>query len=160
TFTEAAMISGMALGSKGGRMAALGISMGVFENAGWLDLYISDYQDMPDRVWANDGKGFLEEASYEAAVGQRTKNVLSFGGGFFDFDNDGWLDLFIANGHVYPEIELASSVRYKQINQLFRNNGGGKFVEVTKASGNGFATPYAGRGAAFADFDNDGNVDV
>src|SRR5262249_56092931 len=66
----------------------------------------------------------------------------------------------LASGNVYPDSELGSHVRYKPINQLFRNNGAGKFVEVTKASGNGFATPYAGRGAAFADFDNDGNVDV
>ncbi|HEU0178096.1 MAG TPA: CRTAC1 family protein [Blastocatellia bacterium] len=160
TFTEAAMITGMALGSNGETMAAMCLSMGDYDNDGRLDLYISDYQDAPDRVWRNDGKGFLEEVSNEVGVGPATKNVLSFGGGFFDFDNDGWLDLFIANGHVYPEIELASPVRYKQINQLFRNNGAGKFVEVTKISGDGFATPHAGRGAAFADFDNDGNLDV
>jgi hypothetical protein len=160
TFTESAMITGMALGSNGETMAAMCLSMGDYDNDGRLDLYISDYQDAPDRVWRNDGKGFLEEVSNEVGVGPATKNVLSFGGGFFDFDNDGWLDLFIANGHVYPEIELASPVRYTQINQLFRNNGAGKFVEVTKISGDGFATPHAGRGAAFADFDNDGNLDV
>ncbi len=90
-----------------------------------------------------------------------TYNVLSFGGGFFDYDNDGWLDLFIANGHVYPEVEQsAQKAAYKQINSLFHNDGKGKFVEVTKSSGDGFQTPYVGRGAAFADFDNDGNVDV
>ncbi len=90
-----------------------------------------------------------------------TKNVLSFGGGFLDYDNDGWLDLFIANGHVYEEVERVSpESHYKQINSLFHNDTHGKFVEVTKSSGDGFATPYAGRGAAFADFDNDGNVDI
>jgi hypothetical protein len=87
--------------------------------------------------------------------------VLSFGGGFFDYDNDGWLDLFVANGHVYPEVEQVSpDVHFKQINSLFHNEGNGKFVETTKTAGSGFETPYAGRGVAFADFDNDGFVDV
>jgi len=90
-----------------------------------------------------------------------TRNVLSFGGGFFDFDNDGWLDLFIANGHVYEEVErVTPEIHYKQINSLFHNDGRGRFVEVTRAAGDGFAKPYAGRGAAFADFDNDGNMDI
>jgi hypothetical protein len=84
--------------------------------------------------------------------------VLSFGGGFFDYDN-GWLDLFIANGHVYPEVEqVTPEVHYKQLNSLFHNEG--KFVDVTKQSGSGFTVPRAGRGVAFADFDNDGFVDV
>ena len=87
--------------------------------------------------------------------------MLSFGGGFFDFDNDGWLDLFIANGHVYPEVEQSSQkTAYKQINSLFHNQGKGKFVEVTTSAGDGFQTPYVGRGVAFADFDNDGYMDL
>jgi hypothetical protein len=87
--------------------------------------------------------------------------VLSFGGGFFDYDNDGWLDLFIANGHVYPEVEQASpDVHFKQLNSLFHNEGGGKFIETTKSAGPGFQTPYVGRGVAFADFDNSGRLDA
>jgi enediyne biosynthesis protein E4 len=90
-----------------------------------------------------------------------TQNVLSFGGGFFDYDNDGRLDLFIANGHVYPEVEQsAQKTAYKQINSLFHNDGKGRFVEVGSTSGDGFQTPYVGRGVAFADFDNDGFVDL
>jgi hypothetical protein len=87
--------------------------------------------------------------------------VLGFGGGFFDYDNDGWLDLFVANGHVYPEVEQTSpDVKFKQINSLFHNEGKGKFVETTKQAGSGFETPYVGRGVAFADFNNDGFIDV
>jgi len=87
--------------------------------------------------------------------------VLSFGGGFFDYDNDGWLDIFIANGSVYPEINRVSpDLHYKQINSLFHNDRNGRFTELGAASGDGFATPYAGRGVAFADFDNDGSMDV
>src|SRR5206468_12644829 len=90
-----------------------------------------------------------------------TADVLSFGGGFFDYDNDGWLDLFIANGHVFPEIEGSSlGIHYKQINSLFHNDGKGHFVESTSQAGDGFQTAYVGRGVAFADLDNDGFVDV
>ncbi|MCI0337425.1 MAG: CRTAC1 family protein [Acidobacteria bacterium] len=161
TFTDVAMTTGVALTADGLTMAAMCISHGDYDNNGSLDLYISDFQDVPNRVFRNDGKGFYDEVSDDVGIAEPTKGVLSFGGGFFDYDNDGWLDLFIANGHVYPEVEQATpSVHYKQINQLFRNNSKGKFIEVTKVAGDGFTTPYAGRGAAFADFNNDGNIDL
>src|SRR5262245_38852705 len=161
TFTDVAMTSGVALTADALTMAAMCISHGDYDNDGNLDLSISDFQDVPNRVFRNDGKGFYDEVSDEVGIAALTKSVLSFGGGFFDYDNDGWLDLFIANGHVYSEVEQATpGVRYKQINQLFHNNGAGKFLEVTKAAGNAFQAPYAARGAAFADFNNDGNMDL
>jgi hypothetical protein len=161
TFANVALHAGMALTPDGLEMAAMCISLADYDNDGLLDLYISDFQDVPDRVWHNEGKGLFEDVSDWVGIAEPTRQVLSFGGGFFDFDNDGWQDLFIANGHVYPEVERVSTeVRYKQINSLFRNDTKGKFIEVTKDSGLGFATPYAGRGAAFADFDNDGNLDI
>jgi hypothetical protein len=99
--------------------------------------------------------------SDEAGITRHTRDVLSFGGGFFDYDNDGLLDIFIANGHVYPEVEQATpGTRYRQLNSLFHNEGSGRFVEVSKSSGAGFDTPYVGRGVAFADLDNDGFLDV
>jgi hypothetical protein len=161
TFKEIGLVSGMALTGRGVTMAAMCISLGDFDNDGWLDLYISDFQRSSDHLWKNDGKGFFDEVSDQAGITRATRDVLSFGGGFFDYDNDGWLDLFIANGHVYPEIEQASpDISYKQINSLFHNERNGKFLDVTKSSGDGFRTPYVGRGVAFADFDNDGFVDV
>jgi hypothetical protein len=161
TFTEVGLLAGMALTGRGKTMAAMCMSLGDYDNDGRLDLYISDFQKSSDHVWHNDGKGSFEEVSDQVGITIPTYNVLSFGGGFFDYDNDGWLDLLIANGHVYPEVEQsAQKAAYKQINSLFHNDGKGKFVEVTKSSGDGFQTPYVGRGAAFADFDNDGNVDV
>jgi hypothetical protein len=151
----------MALAGQGQTMAAMCISLGDFDNDGNLDLYISDFQKSSDHLWHNDGKGFFDEVSDAAGITIPTREVLSFGGGFFDYDNDGWLDIFIANGHVYPEVERANpEVRYKQINTLLNNQHNGKFLEITKQAGPGFATPYAGRGVAFADFDNDGFVDV
>jgi hypothetical protein len=161
TFTDVAMTAGIALTAEAMTMAAMCISHGDYDNNGTLDLYISDFQAVPNRVFRNDDKGFYDEVSSEVGIADLTRQVLSFGGGFFDYDNDGWLDLFIANGHVYPEVEQATpGVRYKQINQLFRNDGKGKFIEMTKAAGNGFSTAYAARGAAFADFNNDGNLDI
>jgi hypothetical protein len=161
TFKEIAVPSGMAYSAGGGLMAAMCISLGDYDNDGWLDLYISDFQGSSDHLWHNDGKGNFDEVSDEAGITVPTRHVLSFGGGFFDYDNDGWLDLFIANGHVYPEIEVASpGTPYKQINSLFHNVGNGKFVETTVTTGTGAQAPHAGRGAAFADFDNDGFVDV
>jgi hypothetical protein len=161
TFKEIAVPSGMALTGDGGTMAAMCISLGDYDNDGFLDLYISDFQLASDHVWHNDGKGFFEESSEMLGITAPTKHVLSFGGGFFDMDNDGWLDLFIANGHVYEGVEkVFPDTTYKQINSLFHNNAAGKFIDVTRQAGNGFAVPYAGRGAAFADFDNNGNMDV
>jgi hypothetical protein len=161
TFKEIGLSAGMAVTSRGTVMAAMCISLDDYDNDGQLDLYISDFQRSSDHLWHNDGKGFFDEVSDEAGITRPTRDVLSFGGGFFDYDNDGWLDIFIANGHVYPEVEQATpGTHYRQINSLFHNEGNGKFVEVSKSSGTGFETPYVGRGAAFADFDNDGFMDI
>jgi hypothetical protein len=161
TFKEIAAPSGMAFSAGGSLMAAMCISFGDYDNDGELDLYISDFQGSSDHLWHNDGKGNFDEVSDEAGITGPTHNVLSFGGGFIDYDNDGWLDLFIANGHVYPEIEQASpGTRYKQLNSVFHNEGRGKFVQTSKETGVADQTPHAARGVAFADFDNDGFVDI
>lgn len=161
TFEEIGALSGMAFRAQGGVMAAMCISLGDFNNDGRLDLYISDFQLASDHIWMNDGKGFFDEVSDQSGITSATHDVLSFGGGFFDYDNDGWLDLFIANGHVYPEVEQTTpGTHYKQLNSLFHNEHNSKFVDVSKSSGNGFDVPYAARGVAFGDFDNDGFVDV
>jgi enediyne biosynthesis protein E4 len=160
-FREIAAPSGMAFSASGSLMAAMCISLGDYDNDGWLDLYISDFQGSSDHLWHNDGKGNFDEVSDEAGITGPTHNVLSFGGGFIDYDNDGWVDLLIANGHVYPEIEQASpGTRYKQMNSVFHNEGRGKFIETSKETGVADQKPHAGRGVAFADFDNDGFVDV
>ena len=161
TFKEIGLVSGMALNAQGRVMAAMCISLGDYDNDGRLDLYISDFQRSSDHLWHNEGKGFFDEVSDQAGITRPTRDVLSFGGGFFDYDNDGWLDIFIANGHVYPEVEQAApGTHYRQVNSLFHNEGNGKFTEVGKLAGAGFETPYVGRGVAFVDFDNDGFMDV
>jgi hypothetical protein len=161
SFKEIAVPSGMAYSASGGLMAAMCIALGDYDNDGQLDLYISDFQGSSDHLWHNDGKGNFDEVSDEAGITAPTHNVLSFGGGFVDSDNDGWLDLFIANGHVYPEVEQASpGTHYKQLNSLFHNDGSGKFVDVSSQTGITNQAPHAARGAAFADFDNDGFIDI
>jgi enediyne biosynthesis protein E4 len=161
TFTEVGLPAGMAVAGQGQIMAAMCISLGDYDNDGWLDLYISDFQKSSDHVWRNSGQGYFDEVSGPAGITVPTREVLSFGGGFFDYDNDGWLDIFIANGHVYPEVEQVSpETHYKQTNTLFHNDGKGKFAEVSKQAGSGFQKPYVGRGVAFADFDNDGFMDL
>jgi enediyne biosynthesis protein E4 len=159
-FQETAETAGMAYNSHGQTMASMCISLGDFDNDGWLDLYISDFQKNSDHVWHNSGKGYFDEVSDEAGVTQPTREVLSFGGGFFDYDNDGWLDIFIGNGHVYPEIEQISTALYKQHNTLFHNDRQGKFSEASAQGGLSALPRRAARGVAFADFDNDGYVDV
>jgi hypothetical protein len=151
----------MAYSSGGRLMAAMCISLGDYDNDGWLDLYVSDFQGSSDHAWHNDQQGNFDEASDALGITGPTHNVLSFGGGFFDYDNDGWLDLFIANGHVYPEIEQASpGTHYKQVNSLFHNEGGRRFLETETLADIAELPPRVGRGVAFADFDNDGFVDV
>ncbi len=161
TFKEAAFQAGIALMADGAAMAAMCISFGDYDNDRRLDLYVSDFQDVPDHVWRNEGKGFFDEVTGRLGIAAATKKVLSFGGGFLDYDNDGWLDLFIANGHVYQGVEKTRpNVTYRQINSLFHNERNGKFYEATAVAGDGFSIPHLGRGAAFADFDNDGNLDI
>ena len=161
TFTNIATTSGMAFTEEGNAMAGMCVSLGDYDNDGNLDLFITDFQMMSDHLWHNNGRGYFDEVGDRAGITGPTRQVLSFGGGFFDYDNDGWLDLFIANGSVYPEIEkVTADIHYKQINSLFHNGGKGKFAEVSKRSGSGFAQPHAGRGVAFADFDNDGRMDL
>ena len=161
TFKESAFHAGIALMADGAAMAAMCISFGDYDNDGQMDLYVSDFQDVSDHVWRNLGNGFFEEVTDRLAIAAPTRKVLSFGGGFFDYDNDGWVDLFIANGHVYEGVEKTRrGVTYRQINSLFHNEANGKFSEATSAAGEAFTVPRLGRGAAFADLDNDGSVDV
>jgi enediyne biosynthesis protein E4 len=160
-FTETAASADMAYNQDGKEMAAMCVSLGDYDNDGWLDLYISDFQAVGDHLWRNDHRGHMHEVTGQAGIFLPTLNVLSFGGGFLDYDNDGWLDLFIANGHVYPEVEsFPVHQHYRQLNSLFHNSGANKFDETTEAAGIAALPPRVGRGVAFADFDNDGSVDI
>jgi hypothetical protein len=159
-FVEQGLPAGMAVAGQGQIMAAMCIRWVSTTQRRLADLYISDSRNFRS-PWHNSGKEYFDEVSGPAGITVPTREVLSFGGGFFDYDNDGWLDIFIANGHVYPEVEqVTPDIHYKQTNTLFHNEGNGKFREVSKQAGSGFQKPYVGRGVAFADFDNDGFMDL
>jgi hypothetical protein len=165
TFTNVAANVGVAFASDGATMAAMGIDWGDYDNDGWLDAFIADFQNRPNHLWRNDRNGFFTEVSTPAGVANPSIHFLGFGAFFFDYDNDAWQDVFVCNGHVYPEIDqLRTDERYKQLNQLFRNVGdeksSRKFVEVTQQAGDAFRVKLSSRGASVGDYDNDGDLDV
>jgi hypothetical protein len=161
TFKNLAQLAGVAEAEGGALMAGMCVSLGDYDNDGWLDLYVSDWQGSSDHLWKNDGKRGFDEVSQSLGITRSTLENLSFGGGFFDYDNDGWLDLFIANGHVFPGIERAlPHVHYKQINSLLHNEAGARFTSKGPLQGSDWQIPRSGRGAAFADFSNRGDLDI
>lgn len=162
TFTNQATLAGIAFGQDGATMAAMGIDLGDFLNEGRPGFFVADFSKRPDHLWRNLGANTFLEVSAPSRVGDLGFPYLGFGAGFLDYDNDGWLDIFIANGHVYPEIDTdgAGDERYQQRNQLFHNQRDGTYRETTDQAGPAFALKHAGRGAAFGDVDNDGRVDV
>ena len=161
TFTNTAALAGMAFAQDGATMAAMGLDLGDFRNEGRPGLFIADFSKRPDHLWRGQDGGFFSEVSTPSRIANATFDFLGFGAGFFDYDNDGWLDIFVANGHVYPEVEQGNTgEHYLQHNQLFHNEHNGTFREVTAQAGAGFDLVHAGRGAAFGDYDNDGREDV
>lgn len=160
-FTNIAPEAGIAFAQDSATMAAMGIDLGDFMNEGRLGFMVADFSKRPDHVWKNIGKGAFLEVSGPSNLGSLGFPYLGFGAGFFDYDNDGWLDIVIANGHVYPEVEQpGSDEHYLQPNQLFHNEKNGTFKETTQQAGTGFQQKHAARGVAFGDFDNDGNLDL
>ena len=160
TFSENGMLSGTALSADGASQAGMGVDAGDYDRDGDLDIVVTNYQLENNTLYRNDGSYFTE-ASFNSGLGQVSLNYLGFGVGFFDWDNDTWLDLFVANGHVHDNIESYDPmVTYPQRAQVFRNLGAGKFVDVSDDLGPAMQERYVGRGVAFADYDEDGDVDV
>jgi hypothetical protein len=125
-----------------------------------MDIFKTNFAGDTSTLYANTGDGFCEDKTFASGIGIHTR-WLGWGTGFVDLDNDGWLDLVLCNGHVYPEVEqLKTEAGYKQRKVVYRNLGTGRFEDVTIALGPPAVTPKAARGAAFGDFDNDGDVDV
>ena len=139
----------------------MGAASADYDNDGDFDLYVTNFALDYNTLYQNDGRGFFKDVSATAGLIYPTWPFVGWGTGFADFDNDGWQDLFAANGHVYPQVEqLERGASYKQKNQLFLNAGNGRFTEATVAAGPGFAIEESSRGAVLADFDNDGDIDI
>ncbi len=161
TFTDIAFLSGVALSEAGVAMSSMAPIFGDIDNDGWFDLAITNYHDEPNTIHKNDGDGFFSDITYQSGVGGQGLSYLSWGADFADLDNDGYIDLFIANGHMDENIkESRQSLSYAQPNQLFRNRGDGTFEDVSNQSGEGLLLKKVSRGAAFGDYDNDGDIDI
>jgi hypothetical protein len=161
TFEEIGMASGFALSDDGHPQASMGIGVGDYNRDGKVDLYVTAFSDDYNALYRNEGTGNFSEVAYQAGVGRITIPFLAWGTVFFDFDNDGLLDIFVANGHVYPGVDQQDwGTTYAQRPQLFRNLDGDKFQEVPPVAGSGLALVGAARGAASGHLFNDGHLDV
>jgi len=161
TFEDDSYASGFALSEDGREQASMGIAIGDYQHSGRIDLFTTTFSDDYKTLYRNDGQGSFSDVTYVAGLAGPTTPFLSWGTGFLDYDNDGWLDLFIANGHVYPEVDKQDwGTTWAERPQLFRNVDGKKFQEVPAATGSGLADVITARGAAFGDIFNDGVIDV
>ena len=161
TFEDASFSSGFGLNEDGHEVAAMGIAVGDYMNNGRLDFAISDFSDEAKLLFHNEGDASFTEVSMGSGIGKISIPFLGWGIGFLDYDNDGWLDLMLINGHIYPAADrLDWGTSYAQRPLLFRNTGDGKFKEIPPVRGSGLAVVTSGRGAAFGDLFNDGKIDV
>src|SRR5216684_863272 len=160
TFTDVAEKAGVAYNGDGKEMSGMGVAVGDYDHDGRMDLFITTFANDNYVLFHNDGGGFFTDVSYPSGVGEPTVAYLGWATFFFDYDNDGHLDLFCVNGHVYPEVDGAIKESYRQPLQLLRNLGSGKFHEVSVEAGLRALAPQSARGGSFADFDNDGDLDV
>lgn len=161
TFNEVGFESGVAVSEDGYEQGGMPVSAADYDHSGRLSIFVGNFSGEYCTLYRNDGAGRFSDVSYNSKVGPVTLPMVTFGGGFFDYDNDGWSDLLITNGHVYPQVDGADvGTRYRQPKQLLRNKGDGKFEDVTAVSGAALSFPVVSRGAAFGDINNDGSVDV
>ncbi|HEV2765605.1 MAG TPA: CRTAC1 family protein [Pyrinomonadaceae bacterium] len=155
TFREIGFLSGTALNENGASQGCMGVTVADYDHDGRLDLFITNFDDDYNVLYRNDGRLSFTDASYAAKVAAVSFPYVGWGTKFFDYDNDGWADIFVANGHVYPQIKT-----FLQRNFVHRNNRDGTFTEVAEQLGSPFLEKRAARGAAFGDVDNDGDVDI
>jgi hypothetical protein len=160
TFEDVAIETGCALSPDGNPQAGMGVSAADYDLDGNLDLLKTNFAGDTPSLYHNLGGGNFEDVTFAAGLGAHTQ-FLGWGCGFFDFDNDGWPDILICNGHVYPEVEqLKTEAGYAQRKLLYRNLRNGRFADVSLQAGSGISNPAPARGCAFGDFDNDGNIGV
>jgi hypothetical protein len=161
TFSEKGVIAGVAFSEDGVARAGMGVDAADYDHSGHPSLMITNFSNQMLSLYHNEGKGLFVDEAPQSAIGRATLLTLGFGCFFFDYDLDGWPDIFIANGHIDPEIQkVQANVKYAMPPHLFRNLGKGKFEEVTSSMGAAFIAPRVGRGAAYADINNDGRLDL
>ncbi|MFL6213391.1 MAG: CRTAC1 family protein [Blastocatellia bacterium] len=160
-FEEAGYASGVALSENGREQAGMGLSIGDYDNDGLIDFYITNFSDDYNTVLHNDGEGYFSDVSFQAGQADLTLPFLGWGTSFIDYDNDGWKDVLVANGHVYPGVDKYQwGTSYAEQPLLFRNLTTGKFERVAAAPASGLALAIPARGLAVGDLDGDGLMDA
>jgi hypothetical protein len=160
TFTEMGVAAGCALSENGNTQGGMGVAVGDYDCDGWLDILKPNFSDETVNLYHNNGNGTFYDAVFRAGLAASTRSI-GWGPGFVDFDNDGWKDIFISTGHVYPEIAARRlHITYAEPKIVYRNLGNGRFEDVSAQAGPAVTQPKVSRGCAFGDFDNDGDVDV
>jgi enediyne biosynthesis protein E4 len=161
TFEETGYPSGVALNENGREQAGMGLAVGDYDNDGRVDFHITNFSDDSNVLYHNDGDGNFTDVTFQAGLGEVTIPFLGWGNDFLDYDNDGWKDLFVANGHVYPTVDNHQwGTSYAEQSLLFHNLKNGKFERVGAPPGSALAQAWCARGIATADFDGDGRVDL
>jgi enediyne biosynthesis protein E4 len=159
TFIDVGIASGCAFNEDGQEQAGMGVAVGDYDGDGWLDIFKTNFSDDTSTLYRNNRDGTFTDATFESGLGLNNR-YLGWGCGFVDLDNDGWPDAFLANGHVYPEIERAGLTPYHEPKILYHNLANGRFEDVSQRSGPGVAIAASARGVAFGDYDNDGDVEI
>jgi hypothetical protein len=163
TFKNMALLAGVAVNREGAPEGSMGVDAADFDGDGDEDLFMTHWQDESNTLYINDGQGWFEDRSLATGLATPSKGFTGFGTRWFDYDNDGWLDLFVANGGVrtVPTLIQAGDIYpLHQTNQLFANLGNGRFKAITAQLGKVFELSEVSRGAAFGDVDNDGDTDI
>jgi len=158
TFTDVAVTAGAAYNEDGREQAGMGVTIGDFNSDGRLDIFKTNFSEDTSTLYRNKGDGTFDDVTFAAGLGLHTQ-YLGWGAGFFDFDNDGWPDILVVNGHVYPEVDkqhLGST--YPEPRILYHNNGNGTFTDISAEAGSGITAMHAGRGLAIGDLWNDGRL--
>ena len=160
TFRDIAIEAGAALSAEAKPQAGMGVSIGDYNHDGTFDVVKTNFAGDTDSLYTNLGDANFEDRTYPGGLGVNTR-LLGWGVGFFDMDNDGWLDILMSNGHVYPEVDLSKEdLKYAEHKYLYRNLRNGRFEDVTDKGGPGILERMPARGCAFGDYDNDGDMDV
>ena len=160
TFNDVGVEAGCALSVDGKPQAGMGVTAGDYDRDGRLDIFKTNFAGDTSTLYHNAGKGVFDDVTFPSGLGLNTR-WLGWGCGFVDVDNDGWPDIFLVNGHVYPEVErLTTEAGYAQRKVLYRNLGNGRFEDISNKVGSAVTEPTSSRGCAFGDFDNDGDVDI